>query len=114
MLHTSVRSIINADDVNATAKKNTILCEHQEIFFIKFVTQLFVIAFKLIVSLRQNYTRRYEIGKGWCTRSIDGLFELNRNVAQFWIMITVAKQSLGKIFVGQLQITIQQNANLLI
>lgn len=57
-LITSVRSMINADEVNATAKKNTILLIGKKISINKMPSKGIT-----LLNLRQNYSRRHEISK---------------------------------------------------
>lgn len=106
---TSVRSMINADEVNATAKKKTILDSKIN----RQINHNFALRAECL-RLRQDDTGCNEVSKRRCACSVDGTPELDRNVAKFRVVAAVAQQALGEIFVRQLQVAVQQDADLLV
>lgn len=76
----SILSIMRAEDVRATARKNTILKRtFQKLNQFEFVFGLFVYNSKIVV-LRKDNTRSDEICETGIVGSIDGVFELYRDV----------------------------------
>lgn len=101
--------MISADDVSATAKKNTMLWNKGN--------NRISMAQRNMQSRhnsRQDHARCNKVGERWIHGAVDGLTELNGHIAQLGIVAALSEQTHGEVTIGQLNVTIEHNADLLI